>query len=79
MDDQGTGLALALENNISLVRPQLQGNAPKSYSRYGFETQQLLETGGLEGVQARDLKSTRSKLTTNLALTPEVYSPLKVL
>ena len=76
LDDQGTGLALALENNISLVRPQLQGNAPKSYSRYGFETQQLLETGGLEGVQARDLKSTRSKLTTNLALTPRsIQSP----
>ena len=52
LGNRGAGLALALENNTS--------NAPKSYSRYGFETQQLLETGGLKGVQARDLKSTIS-------------------
>eukprot|EP00943_MAST-04B_sp_MAST-4B-sp1_P000786 g786.t1 len=76
LNENDTKRLLALKNRTSRINFSSSNNNHASSSRYGFQTQQLLQTHGLSGVQARDLGSSKSfyqKKDTYPVLTPGNY------
>jgi chromosome segregation ATPase len=76
LNENDTKRLLALKTRTSRINFSSSNNNHASSSKYGFQTQQLLQTHGLSGVQARDLGSSNplyQKKETYPVLTPGSY------